>query len=878
MTLTGPGGVGKTRLAVEVARQFAPDGDAIFVDLARVDGDVGGALQRALDAPRRADEPGVDSALRALASRRFCVVLDNCEHVLADSCRTVEALVRECPGVTVLATSREPLSSGAEQVFVVPALSSDLADADPEAVRLFIERARRVAPDLRILDVGLVAEICRHVDGLALGIELAAARVAALPLGEILASLSRDDALLSGGPRTGPARQASVHASLAWSYQLLNEAERHVLRLLSVFRGSFRLPAAKAVLADDVLAPAQVLPLLASLVAKSLVAMEPASSGARYGLLTLVRRFAAEELATRGEQESAARDRHLAFFLADAELIEPVFEGPALTQWIAQLQADLPDVRSAVAWAVQQGEVDEVLRLVGALWRFWWAGGRSDGRDLVRTALDAPGGSSAARTKALIAGVLAASSRFDFADAVQLGEAAVLESHHTDDVALQARAHCWLGWMLGTFDPVRARPHLEGAIASARLAGDLTVLADALNGLAAIDVRAGDQVSGTAELAEVLALTTASGNQITRCHAKALEAFIGLTTGSFAHSLEAVGEALPTAHAVGDAVYLVLLLNTRAWLLALRREDEQAAAAGEAAHLVGTSTGDGLLASAAEAGKGIAAFAAGDLTTARTNLAAALPGLSLVAAPMAVEVAGLLAQASAAEGDLEQAMSWADHAANQAAQLGSAWARSRAVLARGQLEADRGRPHDALGHAHEALQLSCALNDDLTTIQALELLGRLRLEQDSAQSTRAAAAADAARDRHGLARTATEQSRWNAFLAAAGDILGAQLQECITRGRGLTLPEAAAMEGKRRGPRNRPPTGWDALTPAENRVVALIAEGLSNPLIATRLFVSRDTVKGHVSAALAKTGAANRADLAAQASRRERPSPTGEAG
>lgn len=873
VTLTGPGGVGKTRLSLEVARRFEADGGAVFVDLARVDGDVGGALVQALGAPRGPDEPGVDAAVRALGTRRVCVVLDNCEHVLEDSCRTVEALVLGCPAVTVLATSREPLRSGAEQLFVVPALSLDRGQGEPEAVRLFLDRARRVAPGMVPPDLDLVAELCRRVDGLALGIELAAARVAALPLTEILASLYGGDGLLSDGPRTAPARQASVRASLAWSYQLLNEAEQRALRVLSVFRGPFRLPAAQAVLADDAIEPGQVLPLLASLVSKSLVAMEPSQHGARYGLLTLVRGFAAEQLEPRVEEGREARDRHLAFFLGDAERIEPVFEGQDLTHWIAQLQADLPDLRSAVAWAVEQGEADHALRLVGALWRFWWAGGRGDGRDLVRVALDVPGGSPAARTKALVAGVLAASARFDFVGAVELGEAAVRESRDTGDPALQARAACWLGWMLGTFDPVGARPHLDEAIAGARTASDLTVLADALNGLAAVEVRSGDLSTGASRLAEVLALTDASGNRITRCHAKTMEAFVRLSTGNLPDTLEAVAEALPTAQAVGDAVYLVMLLNTRAWVHALLRQDEEAAAAGHAALDVGTSTGDGLIASAAEAGRGVAAFTAGDLSSARSCLAAAFPGLSLVAAPMAVQVAGLLAQVSAEVGDDEQARAWAERSLALATELGSDWARSHGLLATGRLAASTGQDHAAWAAVHEALELSWAAGDELTTVHALEVLSRARLGIDGAGAVRVAAAADAARDRSGFARSEVDRRLWTEFLTEAAAALGPELEGCLVAGRGLMLHEAVALEGKRRGPRNRPTVGWAALTPAEARVVELVAQGLSNPDIAGRLFVSRDTVKGHVSAALAKTGTSTRAELAAEASRRERSTP-----
>lgn len=467
VTLIGPGGVGKTRLALEAVRAEASD-QVIAVDLAAVDGDVANAVLGALDGPVRSNEEPLESVVRFLRSRSLCLVLDNCEHVVEEASAFVERLVQRCPRTTLLATSRVPLRAADEQLYLVPAMS--MKGERSEALALYRARADRHAPQRPPDDLTLVAALCHRVDALPLGIELAAALAGTMPLRQLLESLAQGQELLSGGPRSAPSRQGSVDASLRWSVRLLEPAERHALGMLSVFRGTFDLEAAAAVLASEQ-GRGWTAQVMTRLVGNSLVAVTTGPRGARYRLLETVRAFAAAEFLVDGP---AVRDRHLAMLVARAEQIELTFESAGLGMRIAELRDDLPDIRAALASAAAGERPDEGLRLVGALWRFWWAGARAEGRGLVEAALSLPGGSSQARAKAEVAAVLASSAHLDLFGAIGHGEAAVEHARASGNDRLLALAQCWHGWMLGLLDPVAARPALESAIGLARDTGDLT--------------------------------------------------------------------------------------------------------------------------------------------------------------------------------------------------------------------------------------------------------------------------------------------------------------------------------------------------------------------------------------------------------------------
>ena len=351
VTLTGAGGAGKTRLAVEIASCIAAEfRDGVwYVDLAPVTHPavVPVTVARALGLP---DQPGrstMDTLLRFVRDRQLLVVIDNCEHVLDASAELVVALLGGAPGLTMLATSREPIGVAGEATWRVPSLS--VADA---AIELFADRARLTQTGFTISsdNAAMVAEICGRLDGMPLAIELAAARVRSLSLAEILDGLHDRFRLLTGGSRTAVRRQQTLRASVDWSHALLSEPEQVLFRRLAVFLGGFHLDAAHAVSGGD-MQRFQVLDQLTLLVDKSLVVAENTSGRTRYRLLETVRQYALEKLAESGEAD-AVRSRHCDHYTAMAALLD----APARTgheQRLEQAEAEMDNLRAAFVWSLE---------------------------------------------------------------------------------------------------------------------------------------------------------------------------------------------------------------------------------------------------------------------------------------------------------------------------------------------------------------------------------------------------------------------------------------------------------------------------------------------------------------------------------------------
>jgi predicted ATPase len=394
VTLTGPGGVGKTTLAVAAGRQaIAAHRDGVwFVALASATD--GRRIPEAVAEVLGVADPDSSSPLRLLTSwlahRQVLVLLDNCEH-LADPCaHFVEQLLRATgDGVRIVATSREALGvSGELQMPVTP-----LEPA--EAVALFTERAASVAPDFDLeSNLEHVRRICERLDGMPLAIELAAARVKMLPPEEIAARLDDRFRLLTSGPRTAESRHKTLRAAVDWSHALLQSDERILLRRLAVFRGGWTLPAAEAVCGEE--DGQDALDVLARLVDRSLVV---ADSG-RFRMLETIRAYAEERLDEAGERQSQAR-RHAAFFADFAARAEPELRGPHQRAWLDRLRADEANLRHAVDWA-RNNDADLALRLAGSLGWYWYVGRQVEGRAYISAALEAAtGASDAARARAL---------------------------------------------------------------------------------------------------------------------------------------------------------------------------------------------------------------------------------------------------------------------------------------------------------------------------------------------------------------------------------------------------------------------------------------------------------------------------------------------
>ena len=415
LTLVGPGGTGKTRLAVEAAdrlRTRLPHG-VVFVDLSPLTDParVARSIVEALGAREVEGVPLPETLRGALSGREVLLVLDNCEHVLA-GLAVVSDLLGACPAARVLATSREPLRLRWERTFAVPPLAYPDLQAVPDlatlgeipAVALFVERAQAIQPSFALAadNAMAVAEVCARLDGLPLAIELAAARANALPVRAIAARLGQRLELLRSGARDQPARHQTMAAAIAWSYDLLEPAEQALFRRMSVFTGGWTVEAAEAICGPDPVAQ-DVLEGIASLASKSLLHVtEQADGEPRYQMLETVQLYARQALRRTGEDACVAR-RHAWFCLELVEQAEGALRGSDQERWLDRLGRDHDNLRAALAWAFEMGEVDVGLRLPAALAAYWSVRGPfTEGREWLEQAF-AVGTSAPAALRARLA-------------------------------------------------------------------------------------------------------------------------------------------------------------------------------------------------------------------------------------------------------------------------------------------------------------------------------------------------------------------------------------------------------------------------------------------------------------------------------------------
>ncbi|MEU7787261.1 BTAD domain-containing putative transcriptional regulator [Amycolatopsis sp. NPDC049159] len=407
-TVIGPGGSGKTRLATETARHLLgdlPDG-AWVVELAAIgaDGDVAQATLGALklrdallgEAP---DAEPTDRVIAALRERSMLLVLDNCEHVIESAAAFAHRVLGECRRLRILATSREPLGITGEALWQLAPLVLPAPDADPAeieaapAVRLLRDRAGAVRKELATDDTALptLARVCRALDGMPLAIELAAARLRTMSLDQLAHRLDDRFRLLTGGSRTALPRHRTLRAVIDWSWELLTDAERVVLRRLSVFAGGASLEAAERVCGGDVVEEWEVLELLTALTEKSLVVVSERDGAQRYRMLGTIKEYAEQRLAE-AEETTWARHAHLAYFTELAETAKPHLRGGEQLDWLAKLEAEHENIAAAMRGALAAAEAEPAMRLAaGAAW-YWWLGGhRAEGNELVLAATAVPG-------------------------------------------------------------------------------------------------------------------------------------------------------------------------------------------------------------------------------------------------------------------------------------------------------------------------------------------------------------------------------------------------------------------------------------------------------------------------------------------------------
>jgi len=527
VTITGPGGIGKSRLAVQAAAE-ALDGAGDGVWLAELaplaDPDlVAGTVAAVLGVREEPGRPVLDTLADAVGDRYLLVVLDNAEHVLGAAAKLADVLLRSCPRAYLLVTSREPLGVSGEHVFRVPSLPVPPAGlAEPgqlaafESVQLFTEHAAMHRQGFAVDDANAaaVAAVCVRLDGIPLALELAAARLGSLSVTEISSRLDQRFRLLTGGSRTALPRHQTLRALIDWSYDLLNPEEQVVLDRLSVFAGGWTVDAAEAVTRGDA-GDWQVLDNLAALVGKSLVQAEEIRGSTRYRLLETVRQYAAERLTVRASPElDDTRAAHRDHYLALAETAGLHLRGPDEAAWLDRLEAEFDNIRAALAFSIADPDSAEPgLRLAASL--RWFCHMRGHGGEVLEALtvlLERPDAPMSTRARALAASCHLLNQFGDYSAIASRAEEAIKIARGLPDPAVTADALSMLCWFRFVHGDLPALADIDEAVELARATGDPRLLAEVLGRRAICKVGAGVLDSGVADLKETLTLSRATAD------------------------------------------------------------------------------------------------------------------------------------------------------------------------------------------------------------------------------------------------------------------------------------------------------------------------------------------------------------------------------
>jgi predicted ATPase/DNA-binding NarL/FixJ family response regulator len=819
LTIAGPGGSGKTRLAAQLVADQAgrwPDGMwwvelAALGDPSQVAAAVAGAAG-VLIVPAR---DAMDSLRAQLAGRRVLLCLDNCEHVLDAAADVADALGRDCPDVAIVATSREPLGLTGEAVWRLPPLPSRDARA------LFVERAVRTRTDLVLDDDAnaAIASTCTRLDGSPLALELAAAWARTLTPGQIEAGLDDRFSLLVRSPRDAVPRHSSLLASLAWSHDLLEEHDRTVFRRLAVFAGGFDLAAARDVCAGDGIETDAVLGAIARLVDKSLVVAHDAGGEARYRLPETIRQYAADRLRAAGERTATA-DRHLDHMLARVRAAAPDLERDK-DRWRAALAREHDNLRAAVDHGLEADDPARGRTLAAELPWLWHLHRQGrEGMSVLRRAIArAPGERSALQARLLAGVALVADTAGPLDVEVDAAErAAELAAEHGDERLLA------LCVQLGAVG--RLYTDLDGAHAAALESERLAE-------------RAGERFVSDAGLA--------------------LRGIVLHLRDDHERARALLSEAAERLAAHGDRGVASTALAFLSGSARLTGDLDGARELGERSIAVAEPLADHLRIGMGRSALALALGAGGDV---EAGLAALEPVRPLVAdgTRFLPEVNRALGTLHLWAGEGEQAAEWLEAEAGSTDGGRPTFLAIRALPALAAALTRVGRPGDAADVAARAVAL--ARERGMPAVLADGLAEQARQAADAELHHEALAIrADrglwpaVAESLQALATIGTGMPERDARLLAAAQSAGDA---------DMTLAEAAAYARRARGPRRPPDSGVASLTSTETEVVRLAADGLTNPEIGARLFMSRSTVKTHLSHVYVKLGVANRTELAAR--------------
>lgn len=884
LTLTGSGGCGKSSLAVRVASDHLgdrPDG-TWFVDLAAL-GDPLLLPAAVASALAIREPPGVD-LVQVLQERlrplTVLLVVDNCEHLLAEASALIESLLRACPALRVLTTSRELLGAEGETAFRVPSLSIPAEDATlnmialSEAVRLFVERVRQVRPDFVLSDgeARTVAEICRRLDGIPLAIELAAARARVMSAQQILEGLTDRFGLLTGGMRTALPRHRTLQGSVDWSYELLSNEERALLRRLAVFAGTFSLEAAQEICSGEGIERRDMLDLLTRLVDRSLVQTVASVDAVRYRLLETIRQYAGEKLTEAGE-DTSYRDRHLDFFLMLAEAAEKGFEGTAQLASFERLDLEHPNLRAAGEWAASEGQDESELRLAGALWIFYTF--RSHLTELrLRVVERLPPRvdiEPSTRAKAYLAMAWYCFYSGDLPRGAPAAEEAVSIGRASSNPRTLALGLHALGWNDAVSGRQEARAHLEEAADVARDAGDLYSLGFALSALGFLLFVVGETQLARRTLDEALIVGRRIGHLAATHQALTYLGLLQSSVGEYDRAEATLEEGMRVSRELGDLYFLSMQSSflTEALISSGRFEAARRIAADSQRWAREANSGPMIAVNFAF--EGMLDAHVGDLDSAMRHLDQALEFMRAGgygwATPQWLVLEGSVLLL---KGDLDGAGDRFARALELARETANALALAQALQARASLARLLGDVGSADGDEHEALEVSIRCGLVPAAIDSIEALaGTAAGLGRSLDAARLLGAAESKRRAISYVRAPMRAPVHAADVQAVREALGEESFEAAWReGEAMTFEQAAALAGKGRGARKRPSVGWASLTPVELDVVKLAARGLTNPQIGEKLFISRRTVQTHLARVFRKVGVASRAELAAEAVRR----------
>lgn len=866
LTLLGPAGVGKTRLAMEVARELqerSRDGAAWLDLVADRDGErFLASLASSFGFRLMARAELVVALGEHLRTSDTLIVLDNCEHLVEQAGSMITELLSRCGSLRVLATSRRPFNLSTEVTYRVPPMTiapegDEVPDLDGyDATKLFVERAgvRTVSDE----DAAQVVSLCRRLDGIPLAIELAASRAHELSLPSLALGIA--ERLASVQTVVASSGHPSLEATLDWSYRALAEDEQAAMRRLAVFASSFSSQAAARVAGAHDTA-------LAVLVERSLVAPYPSPGGRmRYRLLEAVRAFADGQL-TASEREEA-RHQLVDHLLEVAAEAEEALRHPSQFEWLDRLDLIHDDLVAAVEWAIEEGRDADAADIVTRLLWYWIARGRAPAvRRHLEAALARSHAPAERRVDWLWSAGRLAQYEWDREAAQRFADEGARIGRPVERFDVVARCVGGLGWMRLVLEGDRAASKglFEEAFALAQRAQDEVATAFALEGLATIPMSIGDWPDALRILSRSVALARSGGPYEVLLDDYIWLAYVLVNLGDDEPAVGTVREATALGDRIDDPFHRSSYRSLSAAIEMRRGRTEQARDLLDEADRLARLSAAPFPRMLCDAYRAFLAYHEGAGSAAELLEAAAEQGARSVVMHIAGTLYAHAAALACGRGDLtdaERLLGRARAWRAQAGGTGSAIATAESAVAEA-----RGDPDEAAARAHVALSDAVSVSAKPSVVEALEALA-LALARGSAGdvAARLVGAADAARTETGWARSVLADRRRDRTLAVLEATLGPDaLARETERGAALSLDAAVSYARRGRGERGRPVGGWRSLTPAELDVVRLVAQGHSNPEIAESLFVSVATVKTHLVHVYAKLGLRSRPRLIAEA-------------